>query len=166
MIGIISLVIDYRSYSLGPPSTRHGFIPIDVYLSIFPDNDIGVLFFNIKLGPSDKLTTHCSMANGLTTDNLIFFIQSLFEDRFDVDAIIPNYFKKFGISGGKQRMGDIVERYAELVLKAFDVENLNKLSKGQSVKKRILEIRDSGDGQNLDNAEDFLNKWLLANFRG
>jgi hypothetical protein len=106
------------------------------------------------------------MANGLTTDNLIFFIQSLFEDRFDVDAIIPNYFKKFGISGGKQRMGDIVERYAELVLKAFDVENLNKLSKGQSVKKRILEIRDSGDGQNLDNAEDFLNKWLLANFRG
>jgi len=51
-------------------------IPIEVFLSIYPSEEIGFLFFNIKFIPNNHED------NTISTDNLIFAIQSLFEDRF------------------------------------------------------------------------------------
>lgn len=127
---------------------RSNFIPIDIYLSIFPYNDISVLFFNIKLNQSNKSTT----------DYLISLIHCLFEDRIDIDVTIPNYSNNFDLSNGKHKMGDIVEKYAELVMSAFDVDK-SSINISQSVKRRILEIRDSGDGKNLEYVEGFLKNY-------
>jgi hypothetical protein len=127
---------------------KNNFVPIDIYLSIFPDNDLGELFFNIKLKQS----------NNLTTDYLISLIHCLFEDRIDVDVTIPNSSNNFDLSNGKHKMGDIVEKYAELVRRAFDVDK-SSINISQSVKRRILEIRDSGDGKNSGYAEEFLKNY-------
>jgi len=215
-------------------SARSRFIPIDVFLSIFPDNEIGVLFFSINLRKSKKLAEAGMADNGLTTDDLIFHIHSLFEDRFDVQIKFPDYLKKLDLADEKHRFSEIAEKYIEFILIAFgigrltqkivvpseynyniikylieqeidvieeyppihhrdssyeihiEIDNPNKLgndgcrrinrirrdiknisnqqcviSLGFSniIKKRVLEIRDSGDGLNLNCAEHFLNRY-------
>jgi hypothetical protein len=105
-------------------STRNGSFPIDVFLFIYPNNNLGILFFNIKLCPSNKLEVCCTETNKPTTDLLIFLIQSLFEDRFEVPAVIPDYLKEFDINDGKHLMGNIAKKYIELVQRAFEINKL------------------------------------------
>jgi len=121
-------------------------IPIDVFLSVYPSNEIGILFFNIKFLPSSQ------EGNTTSTDDMIFAIHSLFEDRFNIKFHVPDYLKELGINDNeKQKMDDIIKKYEQLIYDAFDIKKECK-----SVKKRILEICDSGDGLNLIAAEKFL----------
>lgn len=144
-----------------PLDPQFGSIPIDVFLFIYPDNELGILFFNIKLGPACR--DECMTCPNITTDYLIFLIHSLFEDRFEVHALIPDYLKNIGMNNGKHKMGKIIEKYVELVLRAFKVDGPCQcelsLDTVPFVTKRILEIRDSGDGLNLCSAEEFINRY-------
>jgi|WetSurMetagenome_2_1015567.scaffolds.fasta_scaffold02381_8 hypothetical protein len=127
-------------------------IPLDIFLSIYPDNEVGILFFNIKL------TLGNQQGNTINTDEIIFAIHSLFEDRFKIKLNNQDCLNKLGINGDeKHKMDDIIKLYKNIVCNAFGIEDLEQID--SSVKKRVLEICDSGDGLNLIAAEDFLEKY-------
>lgn len=126
-------------------------IKIDVFLFIYPDNEVGVLFFNTKLSPLDR---------DINTDDIIFIIHSLFEDRFRVQLTIPNHSKeKLNIisKDGKFLMGDVTKNFIKLVQEAFSVSDQTQYNGLEN--KRIIEIRDSGDGLRLTATEEFLDKY-------
>lgn len=147
-----ALCITFPKYPQSP-------IPIDVYLSIFPDSEIGILFFNIKFGSRNDFRTPCPENNDISTDDMIFIIHSLFENRFEVNVRIPCYLKKLGINDGYCKMSDVTEKFVEFILGAFSNSDKPPKYTGQFVKSRILEIRDSGGCLNQENAEYFLNKY-------
>lgn len=124
-------------------------IPIEVFLSIYPDNEIGILFFNIKLLSDNQKD------NTINADDIIFIIHSIFEDRFKIKLNNPDCLKKLGINGDKRhKMDDIIKKYEDIVCSVFGIKKGNK-----SIKKRVLEICDSGDGLNLIAAEEFLKRY-------
>lgn len=147
----------FPALSIASPLDPQLSIPIDVYLSIFPDNGIGVLFFNVKLGAENRLIAHCTGKTDLSTDDLIFIIHSLFENRFKANIHMPDYLKEFGINDGNHKMCDVAGKLIEFVLRAFGNRDKQPQEYNQPIKQRILEIRDSGDGLNLENPENFLN---------
>lgn len=154
-----SNIVNLPALSIANPHDPRLSIPIDVYLSIFPDNDMGLLFFNLKLGMENRLIAHCIGKKDLSTDDLIFIIHSLFEDRFEVNIHIPGYLKELGINDGNHKMCDVAGKFIEFVLKSFGNRDNQLQEYRQPIKKRILEIRDSGDGLNLENPEHVFNRY-------
>jgi len=154
-----SNIVNLPALSIADPHDPQLFIPIEVYISIFPDNDMCVLFFNVKLGRENRLIAHCIEKADLSTDDLIFIIHSLFEDRFEVNIHIPGYLKELGINDGNHKMRDVAGKFIEFVLKAFENRDKQLQEYLQPIKKRILEIRDSGDSPNLENPEHVFNRY-------